>query len=127
MNFPTNQIETVYYTIQLLSKAIDLYHSFERAKLERKREREVTLRNGKQKGWIFTRKKIVSLWFGKYLERFNFLLCDFCEKKKKRNTNVRENVEISRKNFRFRPALILLSPVREPNIRRKLLKERSHN
>lgn len=50
MNFPTNQIETVYYTIPLLSKAIDLYHSFERAKLERKREREVTLRNGKQKG-----------------------------------------------------------------------------
>lgn len=41
MNFPTNQIETVYYTIQLLSKAIDLYHSFERAKLEhRKKGRE---------------------------------------------------------------------------------------
>lgn len=51
---------------------------------ERKGEKEVTLRNGKQKGWIFTRKKIVSLWFGKYLERFNFLLCDFCEKKKKK-------------------------------------------
>lgn len=40
MNFPTNQIETVYYTIPLLSKAIDLYHSFE-AKLEhRKKGRE---------------------------------------------------------------------------------------
>lgn len=41
MNFWTNQIETVYYTIQLLSKAIDLYHSFKRAKLEhRKKGRE---------------------------------------------------------------------------------------
>lgn len=50
---------------------------------ERKREKEVTLRNGKQKGWIFTRKKIVSLWFGKYLERFNFLLLIFVKRKKK--------------------------------------------
>ena len=93
MNFPTNQIETVYYTIQLLSKAIDLYHSFERAKLERKREREVTLRNGKQKGWIFTRKKIVSLWFGKYLELF---VVWFLWKEKKKET------PMSEKMWRFR-------------------------
>lgn len=77
---------------------------------ERKGEKEVTLRNGKQKGWIFTRKKIVSLWFGKYLERFNFLLCDFCEKKKKRNTNVRENVEISRKKLPISASIDFIIP-----------------
>lgn len=48
---------------------------------ERKGEKEVTLRNGKQKGWIFTRKKIVSLWFGKYLE---LLVVWFLWKEKKK-------------------------------------------
>lgn len=60
---------------------------------ERKGEREVTLRNGKQKGWIFTRKKIVSLWFGKYLE---LLVVWFLWKEKKKET------PMSEKTWRFR-------------------------
>lgn len=60
---------------------------------ERKGEKEVTLRNGKQKGWIFTRKKIVSLWFGKYLELF---VVWFLWKEKKKET------PMSEKTWRFR-------------------------
>lgn len=54
--------------------------------------------------------------------------CVIFVKRKKKETPMSEKTwRFREKNFRFRPALILLSPVREPNIRRKLLKERSHN
>lgn len=62
------------------------------------------------------------------LECFNFLLVsNFRKRKKKKNTSVPENVEISRKNFRFRPALILFPLFGSPISGENCSKNRSHS